>query len=260
MRSVEVPGPGGPIETWIASPADAPNAALPTIVDVHGGPLGAWAPAPSIEVVLLCARGYRVVLPEHPRLGDVRPTPGSRRSSATGAAWTPPTSMPRWTTRSRLGLADPVAPRRPRPVVRRLHGQLARRDLRALPGGGQRERRDEPGLGVGQLATRASTTTGRRCSAPRWISTGWSACGARARCANVADIRTPLLLLQAEADRRCPPADNEQLFVALRVLGREVEYVLYPEEYHVYQASGRPDRRIDRMTRMLDWFDRYLRA
>jgi dipeptidyl aminopeptidase/acylaminoacyl peptidase len=46
---------------------------------------------------------------------------------------------------------------------------------------------------------------------------------------NVANIRTPLLMLQAEADQRCPPADNEQLFIALRVLGRTVEYVLYPE-------------------------------
>jgi len=78
--------------------------------------------------------------------------------------------------------------------------------------------------------------------------------------AHVADIRTPLLLLQGEADQRCPPSDAEQLFIALRVLGRTVEYVLYPEESHVYQAAGRPDRRIDRMTRVLDWFDRFLRA
>ena len=76
--------------------------------------------------------------------------------------------------------------------------------------------------------------------------------------ANVANIRTPLLILQGEEDKRCPPSDNEQLFVALRVLGRTVEYILYPEESHVFFTSGRPDRRIDRMTRMLDWFDRYL--
>src|SRR6185503_17749218 len=63
MRELEAPGPGGPIHTWIASPAGAAEKPLPTIVDVHGGPLGAWAPAPSVEVVLLCARGYRVVLP-----------------------------------------------------------------------------------------------------------------------------------------------------------------------------------------------------
>jgi dipeptidyl aminopeptidase/acylaminoacyl peptidase len=76
---------------------------------------------------------------------------------------------------------------------------------------------------------------------------------------NVANVRTPLLMLQGEADRRCPAADNEQFFVALRHLGRTVEYVLYPDEYHVYAAAGRPDRRIDRNRRVLDWFDRYLR-
>ncbi|HEV8489702.1 MAG TPA: prolyl oligopeptidase family serine peptidase [Candidatus Limnocylindrales bacterium] len=77
---------------------------------------------------------------------------------------------------------------------------------------------------------------------------------------NVANIRTPLLMLQGEADLRCPPADNEQLFIALRTLGREVEYVLYPEEFHTFAVTGWPDRRIDRMTRILDWFDRHLRT
>jgi dipeptidyl aminopeptidase/acylaminoacyl peptidase len=77
---------------------------------------------------------------------------------------------------------------------------------------------------------------------------------------HVQRIRTPLLMLQGEADLRCPPHDNEQLFIALRHLGSTVEYVLYPDESHVYSSSGRPDRRIDRMTRMLDWFDHHLRA
>ena len=75
---------------------------------------------------------------------------------------------------------------------------------------------------------------------------------------HVAAIRTPLLLLQGEADQRCPAADNEQLFVALRALGRTVEYVTYPESHHVYAVAGRPDRRIDRHARMLAWFRRYL--
>ncbi len=38
---------------------------------------------------------------------------------------------------------------------------------------------------------------------------------------HVANIRTPLLMLQAEADLRCPAQDNEQLFIALRHLGRD---------------------------------------
>ena len=45
---------------------------------------------------------------------------------------------------------------------------------------------------------------------------------------HVAAIRTPLLLLQGEADQRCPPGDAEQLFVALRALGREVDLRALP--------------------------------
>ena len=68
--------------SWVASPPDAGDGPLPTVVNVHGGPLGAWAPAPHIEVSLLVARGYRVLLPNirgsttygrdwiRPQLGD----------------------------------------------------------------------------------------------------------------------------------------------------------------------------------------------
>jgi dipeptidyl aminopeptidase/acylaminoacyl peptidase len=70
-------------------------------------------------------------------------------------------------------------------------------------------------------------------------------------------IHTPLLMLQGEADLRCPPADNEQLFSALRARRREVEYVLYPEESHLMQAIGRPDRRIDMLERTLGWLERF---
>jgi dipeptidyl aminopeptidase/acylaminoacyl peptidase len=77
---------------------------------------------------------------------------------------------------------------------------------------------------------------------------------------HVAAVRTPLLMLQGEADLRCPAADNEQFFIALRQLEREVEYVLYPDSYHTFSSNGRPDRRIDRMARVLDWFDRHINS
>jgi dipeptidyl aminopeptidase/acylaminoacyl peptidase len=64
-------------------------------------------------------------------------------------------------------------------------------------------------------------------------------------------------MLQAEEDRICPAADNEQLFTALKVLGRDVEYVLYPDEHHEMKNTGRVDRRIDRMERIRAWFDRH---
>ena len=66
------------------------------------------------------------------------------------------------------------------------------------------------------------------------------------------------MILQGEADLRCPPADNEQLFVALRALEREVEYVLFPESSHGMRYLARPDRRVDRAERILAWFKKYL--
>jgi dipeptidyl aminopeptidase/acylaminoacyl peptidase len=256
MRVVEAPGPGGPIETWIASPSGAGDATLPTIVDVHGGPLGAWAPAPSIEVVLLCARGYRVVLPN------------IRGSATYGADWIRP-QLGDWGGVDAndvhaaldhvigLGLADPER----LGVLGLSYGGFM---VNWLVGTTDRFRAAVSENGVtNQVSAWAHCDEGPEyCrsarmgdpTTPDGVERLWRQSPLR----NVAAVTTPLLMLQAEADRRCPPSDNEQLFVALRWLGRDVEYVLYPEEYHVFQATGRPDRRIDRMTRMLDWFDRHI--
>jgi len=75
---------------------------------------------------------------------------------------------------------------------------------------------------------------------------------------NASRVKTPLLMLQAEEDRICPASDNEQLFAALKVLGRDVELILYPEEHHEMKSYGRPDRRIDRLERIVAWFDTHL--
>ena len=68
----------------------------------------------------------------------------------------------------------------------------------------------------------------------------------------------PLLLLHAENDMRCPPGNSEMVFHILRTLGREVEMVRYPQETHVMLAIGRPDRRVDRIERIVAWFTRHL--
>jgi dipeptidyl aminopeptidase/acylaminoacyl peptidase len=44
----------------------------------------------------------------------------------------------------------------------------------------------------------------------------------------------------------------------LRRLGRTVEMVRYPDEFHLLLSVGRPDRRVDRLERIVDWFERYL--
>jgi dipeptidyl aminopeptidase/acylaminoacyl peptidase len=71
-------------------------------------------------------------------------------------------------------------------------------------------------------------------------------------------IRTPLLLTHGEMDLRCAISQAEELFGALRLLGREVELVRFPGESHDLSRSGRPDRRLERLRRVTGWFASHL--
>lgn len=71
-------------------------------------------------------------------------------------------------------------------------------------------------------------------------------------------IQTPLLILHSEQDLRCPIEQAEQMFVALRYLGREVAFVRIPNEGHELSRSGTPSRRLARLQHMLGWFDSHL--
>jgi dipeptidyl aminopeptidase/acylaminoacyl peptidase len=74
----------------------------------------------------------------------------------------------------------------------------------------------------------------------------------------VQDIRTPLLILHSENDLRCHVEQADRLFVALRMLGRTVEYWRFPEEGHELSRSGSPRHRVQRAEIILDWFGRHL--
>jgi dipeptidyl aminopeptidase/acylaminoacyl peptidase len=255
MELITAPGEGGPIDVWVASPpgVDGP---LATVIDIHGGPLGGWVAAPSLEVSLLVSRGYRVLLPN------------IRGSTSYGRDWITP-QLGNWGGVD----ADDVHAVLDDAITRGLVDP-ARVGLLGLSYGGFMVTwligtSDRFGAGVSeagvanQVSDWANSDGGPDFSRMAIMGDPLSEAGMlklwrQSPLAHVTAIRTPLLILQGEADERCPKADNEQLFVALRALGRTVEYVLYPEESHVYQATGRVDRRIDRMSRMLDWFDRYL--
>jgi len=76
----------------------------------------------------------------------------------------------------------------------------------------------------------------------------------------VRDMHTPVLILHSEQDLRCPVEQADQLFVALRMLGREVEYHRFPDESHELSRSGSPRHRVQRAKLILDFFDRHLKA
>jgi dipeptidyl aminopeptidase/acylaminoacyl peptidase len=70
------------------------------------------------------------------------------------------------------------------------------------------------------------------------------------------EVRTPLLLLHGEADRRVPYSQSEEFYTALKSHGKTVELVKYPGEGHLIL---KPSHTEDYFLRTLAWFDRYLK-
>jgi dipeptidyl aminopeptidase/acylaminoacyl peptidase len=70
--------------------------------------------------------------------------------------------------------------------------------------------------------------------------------------------KAPVLLLHCDDDLRCPPGQSELVFTILRARGAPVEMVRYPQESHYLVGIGRPDRRVDRIERIVDWFEQWL--
>ena len=74
----------------------------------------------------------------------------------------------------------------------------------------------------------------------------------------VREMRTPLLILHSENDLRCPIEQAEDIFVALRLLGRTPEFLRFPGESHELSRSGAPKHRVQRVEAILDFFARKL--
>ncbi len=83
---------------------------------------------------------------------------------------------------------------------------------------------------------------------------------ARSPLTYVDNIKTPLLLLHAEDDLRCPFSESMQLFVALRKRKHSVELVRYHNTSHLmdWPTIGAPQQRADRLRRTIQWFERFL--
>jgi dipeptidyl aminopeptidase/acylaminoacyl peptidase len=76
--------------------------------------------------------------------------------------------------------------------------------------------------------------------------------------AYVGHMRAPLLLLSGDDDRHCPPAQAEELFAALALRQRDVEWVSFASAAHDFDRSGPPRARLERLHQMLDWLRRKL--
>ena len=96
---------------------------------------------------------------------------------------------------------------------------------------------------------------------PQW---GWSATDspekllARSPISYAGRVTAPVLLLHGEADARCPVGQSEEYFVALKRLGKTVEFVRFPDSNHSFPRTGHPRMREEYLARLVRWFDQWL--
>jgi dipeptidyl aminopeptidase/acylaminoacyl peptidase len=72
---------------------------------------------------------------------------------------------------------------------------------------------------------------------------------------HVKKVTTPTLVMCGEKDFRCPLPQSEQLYLALKTLGKETALIIYPGQSH---SIRRPSYEIDRYRRYGYWYDKFL--
>ena len=73
----------------------------------------------------------------------------------------------------------------------------------------------------------------------------------------VKNITTPTLFMGGEIDWNVPILGGEQMYQALKHLGRSTELVVYPGEYHEFKT---PSHIKDRLERYLAWYGHYVKG
>src|SRR5256884_4157176 len=72
----------------------------------------------------------------------------------------------------------------------------------------------------------------------------------------VASITTPTLFMGGDIDWNVPILGSEQMYEAMKTLGRTTELVVYPGEYHGFTI---PSHIKDRMERFMAWYNHYVK-
>jgi dipeptidyl aminopeptidase/acylaminoacyl peptidase len=228
----------------------------PLVFHIHGGPHSAVGPTPLLEDVALADAGFHVV-----RLnarGSV--SYGEEHARTLHGVWGDPDSEDLlrtidWAVRTGLADRDRIGLSGLSYGGYMVHLLLANfpgtfkaavsenplSDMVADLGAGDSSAYLDEGIGLGSFPDKADS---------------WHA---RSSIYRIHRNHAPLLLLQADDDLRCPPVQSEIPFAILKLRGRTVEMVRYPGESHVMLLKGRPDRRVDRIDRIVGWFETYLR-
>jgi dipeptidyl aminopeptidase/acylaminoacyl peptidase len=74
-------------------------------------------------------------------------------------------------------------------------------------------------------------------------------------------ISTPMMFVEGDEDLRTPPTQGgEAMFRALKAQKKPAVMVRFPGETHELSRSGKPSHRVERLQHIVRWFDRYLKG
>jgi dipeptidyl aminopeptidase/acylaminoacyl peptidase len=248
---------GWELQGWVMRPhnADA-GAKLPAVLEIHGGPNAMYGSSFFLEFQLLAARGFAVVYT------NPRGSTGYGRQFSTA-------------------VIDDWGGKDYEDIMAGLDAAIAR-------GGIDPERLAVAGGSYGGYMTnwvvghtdRFKAAVTMRCvsnfaalygtSDIGWwftedelSATPWSDLDRLMRhspITYVANIHTPLLIVHSDQDLRCPISEGEQLFTALKRLGRETRLVRFEGQTHDLSRGGHPRSRVLRLRHILSWIDEHVPA
>ena len=251
-----VPHPDGhTIDVWFIAGRDAPRPG-PVALQIHGGPHGAHGPTPWLEMLALADAGIHVLYP-NPRGSTGY---GEAFARAVHGVWGDPDGsdnvrVVEWAIAEGIADAERVG-------VFGLSGGgfMTTWLLGHYPGTFAAGVSENPVTDFVSWygSSDLPTFTGERFVGVGALPEDLAAFRERSPFVEIHCNEAPLLLLQCEGDLRCPPNQTELVYAILRSRGRPVEMVRYPGETHFMVGVGRPDRRVDRMERIVDWFHRHL--
>lgn len=70
-------------------------------------------------------------------------------------------------------------------------------------------------------------------------------------------VKTPTMFIHSDQDYRCWIAEPIQMFYALKLHQVETRFLLFHGEHHGLPIFGKPTHRIQRLTAMVEWFDKH---
>ncbi|MFP4530957.1 MAG: prolyl oligopeptidase family serine peptidase [Halodesulfurarchaeum sp.] len=255
-EAIEIEGEAGTVQGWVLRPPDFdPGNTYPLAVEVHGGPHIMWTTSGSMwhEFQTLAARGY-VVFWSNPR-GSAGS--GEAFSSAIERNW------------GAVTMADVMAG--VEQVSRREYVDEENRFLTGGSFGGfltgwMVGQTDTFGAAVAQRGVFSLTSFyGSTDGAYKLIEGDFDTTPieepdflwAQSPTGHVESVATPTLIMQSDDDYRTPPASAELYYRLLRKAGVETRLVRYPAEGHELSRSGQPGHIVDRLERIVRWFDGY---